>query len=56
MSWQKESCRNFTKLPNKMDLSIGMRQFFDFYLNNGSEPLWMKEGIDASEKGKVFKY
>ena len=47
---------NLTKLPNKMDLSIRMRQFFDFYLNNGLEPQWMKEGIDAREKGKTFKY
>ncbi|MFM7723222.1 MAG: alpha/beta hydrolase family protein, partial [Bacteroidota bacterium] len=47
---------NLIKLPNKMDLSIRMRQFFDFYLNNGIQPLWMKEGIDAREKGKVFKY
>jgi dipeptidyl aminopeptidase/acylaminoacyl peptidase len=47
---------NLTRLPNKMDLSIRMRQFFDFYLNNGEQPLWMKEGIDAREKGKVFKY
>lgn len=47
---------NLTKLPNKMDLSIRMRQFFDFYLNNGLEPQWIKEGIDAREKGKTFKY
>jgi len=47
---------NLTRLPNKMDLSIRMRQFFDFYLNNGVQPLWMKEGIDAREKGKVLKY
>jgi dipeptidyl aminopeptidase/acylaminoacyl peptidase len=47
---------NLTRLPNKMDLSIRMRQFFDFYLNNGPQPLWMKEGIEAREKGKEFKY
>ncbi len=47
---------NLTRLPNKMDLSIRMRQFFDFYLNNGEQPLWMKEGIEAREKGKEFKY
>ena len=47
---------NLTRLPNKMDLSIRMRQFFDFYLNNGQQPLWMKEGIEAREKGKEFKY
>lgn len=47
---------NLTRLPNKMDLSIRMRQFFDFYLNNGPEPRWMREGIDAKEKGKELKY
>jgi len=47
---------NLTRLPNKLDLSIRMRQFFDFYLNNGQQPLWMKEGIEAREKGKEFKY
>ena len=47
---------NLKRLPNKMDLSMRMRQFFDFYLNNGSQPLWMKEGIEAREKGKEFKY
>lgn len=47
---------NLTRLPNKMDLSIRMRQFFDFYLNHGQQPQWMKEGIEAREKGKEFKY
>ncbi|MBM3165023.1 MAG: S9 family peptidase [Bacteroidetes bacterium] len=47
---------NLTRLPNKLDLSIRMRQFFDFYLNNCPQPLWMKEGIEAREKGKEFKY
>ena len=47
---------NLKRLPNKMDLSMRMRQFFDFYLNNGPQPLWMKEGIEAREKGKEFKY
>ena len=27
-----------------------------YYLNNGQQPLWMKEGIEAREKGKEFKY
>jgi dipeptidyl aminopeptidase/acylaminoacyl peptidase len=47
---------NLTRLPNKMDLSIRMRQFFDYYLNQGTLPAWMREGMDAREKGKVFKY
>ena len=47
---------NLTRLPNKMDLSIRMRQFFDYYLKAESMPLWMKEGIEAREKGKALKY
>jgi len=47
---------NLMKLPNRIDLSIRMRQFFDYYLNKGDHPLWMKEGIEAREKGKVLKY
>jgi dipeptidyl aminopeptidase/acylaminoacyl peptidase len=43
---------NLMKNANRMDLSIRMRQFFDFYLNNGTEPLWLKEGIPAVKKGK----
>jgi dipeptidyl aminopeptidase/acylaminoacyl peptidase len=47
---------NLMKPANRMDLSIRMRQFFDFYLLNKSEPLWMKEGIPALDKGKKLKY
>ena len=47
---------NLTRLPNKMDLSIRMRQFFDYYLNQGTLPAWMSEGIEAREKGKKQKY
>lgn len=47
---------NLMKPANRMDLSIRMRQFFDFYLLNKSEPLWLKEGIPAIQKGKNYKY
>ena len=47
---------NLMKPANRMDLSIRMRQFFDFYLLNKPEPLWLKEGIPAIHKGKKFKY
>jgi hypothetical protein len=33
-----------------------MRQFFDHYLKDEPMPMWMKEGIDAREKGKLNKY
>lgn len=47
---------NLMKPANRMDLSIRMRQFFDFYLLNKPEPLWLKEGIPAIRKGKDYKY
>lgn len=47
---------NLMKPANRMDLSIRMRQFFDFYLLNKPEPLWLKEGIPAIQKGKQYKY
>ncbi|MGV3612851.1 MAG: prolyl oligopeptidase family serine peptidase [Fluviicola sp.] len=47
---------NLMKPANRMDLSIRMRQFFDFYLLNKQEPLWLKEGIPAIQKGKNYKY
>jgi len=47
---------NLTKLANKIDLSIRMRQFFDHYLLNKPAPLWLTEGLPAIEKGKTLKY
>jgi len=42
---------NLTKWPNRVDLSIRMLQFFNHYLQNKPMPVWMKEGIKATEKG-----
>ncbi|MEN9743427.1 MAG: hypothetical protein RLZZ65_1232 [Bacteroidota bacterium] len=47
---------NLTKLANKYDLSIRMRQFFDHYLMNAPAPTWMVNGIKAVDKGKVTGY
>ena len=47
---------NLTKLANKYDLSIRMRQFFDHYLMNEAAPSWMTNGIPAVDKGKVTGY
>ena len=47
---------NLTKRPNMKDLSIRMMQFFDHYLKNMPEPVWMAEGIPAINKGKVDGY
>ena len=43
---------NLTKWPNRMDLDKRMYQFFDHYLKGAPEPVWMKTGVPAIEKGK----
>lgn len=45
-----------TKRPNRLDLSIRMSQFFDYYLKGGPNPKWMKTGIPAVLKGKDAGY
>ncbi len=42
---------NLMRTANREDLSIRMRQFFDFYLKDEPMPLWMKNGVPATEKG-----
>lgn len=44
------------KRENRMDFQIRMKQFFDYYLKGAEEPLWMKEGIPAIEKGIITGY
>lgn len=41
---------NLMKKGNRKDLSKRMKAFFDFYLNNGEEPDWMKNGRPAKDK------
>lgn len=47
---------NLMKNANRMDLSIRMRQFFDYYLQGKSAPKWLKDGIPAIKKGKEMRY
>ena len=47
---------NLTRLANKRDLSIRMRQFFDYYLKDEPIPSWMKNGVQAIDKGKNNGY
>jgi hypothetical protein len=44
------------KWPNRVDLNIRMKQFFDYYLKDEQMPLWMKEGLPYSKKGKEDAY
>ena len=39
------------KLQNRKDFNVRMQQFFDHYLMDKPMPVWMKEGIPATDKG-----
>jgi dipeptidyl aminopeptidase/acylaminoacyl peptidase len=41
---------------NRMDLTIRMFQFFNFYLKSKPAPEWMEKGIPAVDKGKNLGY
>ncbi len=45
---------NLMKNANRMDLSIRMRQFFDYYLQGKPAPEWLIDGIPATEKGDNY--
>jgi dipeptidyl aminopeptidase/acylaminoacyl peptidase len=47
---------NLLKTANRIDLSIRMRQYFDYYLLNAPAPAWLIDGLPAIEKGKTLKY
>ncbi len=47
---------NLMKWPNRVDLSIRMKQFFDHYLKGEPMPEWMSSGVPALEKGLKSGY
>lgn len=47
---------NLMQNTNRMDLSIRMRQFFDYYLLGQTAPKWLIDGIPAVDKGKELGY
>ncbi len=47
-----EDEHNLMRTANRRDLSRRMRQFFDYYLLGTAIPLWMEEGVPATEKGE----
>ncbi len=51
VTYNKEA-HNLVERRNRKDLSIRMSQFFDHYLKGEPEPVWMKQGVPATEKGK----
>ncbi len=51
-----DEAHNLTRWPNRMDLSVRMYQFFDHFLKGEPAPVWLKNGIPATDKGKVDGY
>lgn len=47
---------NLKRRADMEDLTIRMQQFFDHYLKGSPEPAWMKTGVPAVDKGKVFGF
>lgn len=47
---------NLMQNANRIDLSIRMRSFFDYYLLEKEAPQWLIEGIPATVKGKELRY
>ena len=47
---------NLREWPARMDLSVRMYQFFDYYLKDKPAPRWLKEGIPYIEKGRTHGY
>lgn len=45
---------NLMKNANRIDLSIRMRQFFDYYLLGKPAPKWLLDGVPAVDKGKNY--
>ena len=47
---------NLNHRGDEKDLSRRMQQFFDYYLKDAPEPVWMKYGIPAVDKGRDFGF
>ncbi|MDH6307345.1 dipeptidyl aminopeptidase/acylaminoacyl peptidase [Dysgonomonas sp. PFB1-18] len=45
---------NLKERKNTKDLSIRLQQFFDHYLKGAPEPVWMKTGVPAVDKGRTY--
>ena len=47
---------NLMKWPNRVDLTIRMFDFFEYYLKDKPIPKWMDKGLPATKKGKELRY
>lgn len=47
---------NLMQRQNRKDIQIREQQFFDYYLKGAKAPVWMVNGIPATEKGKTWGF
>lgn len=47
---------NLIQRQNRKDIQIREQQFFDYYLKGAKAPVWMVNGIPATEKGKTWGF
>jgi len=47
---------NLIERKNRKDWSVRMAQFFDHYLKGAPAPVWMTEGVPATQKGKTYGF
>ncbi|MBR9990370.1 MAG: S9 family peptidase [Gemmatimonadetes bacterium] len=43
-----------TKAVNRKDWTIRMQQFFDYYLLDAPPPVWLVDGVPATDKGRTL--
>ena len=55
LQYNKEE-HNLMERRNRKDLSIRMLQFFDHYLKGEPAPVWLSDGLPATEKGRDWGY
>jgi dipeptidyl aminopeptidase/acylaminoacyl peptidase len=46
---------NIMKTANRLDFSVRLRQYFDYYLQNKPAPSWLLDGIPAVVKGEEYR-
>lgn len=47
---------NLVQRQNRKDIQIREQQFFDYYLKGAKAPVWMVDGIPATQKGKTWGF
>lgn len=47
---------NLVQRKNRKDLSVRLSQFFDYYLKGAPMPVWMKQGVPSTIKGKEYGF